>query len=258
MKYTQGKYIITEKTALAKEIYSFEIHCPEVAEIAAAGQFVHIRTGNFTLRRPISICGIDRNKGTLRIVFEIRGEGTAEIARLNKGDLIDMLAPLGHGFTINPDYEKIVLIGGGIGTPPMLPLAQEYGGKAISISGFRNSQAVILQEDFKKTGAEVILCTDDGSAGIHGFVTQPLSELVEQGRISAVYACGPMSMLKNIAGICKAKNIYCEISLEERMACGIGACLGCACRTVRNDEEYFAHVCKDGPVFNAEEVVFNG
>jgi dihydroorotate dehydrogenase electron transfer subunit len=167
-----------------------------------------------------------------------------------------MLAPLGHGFTLSEDFSKVVLIGGGIGTPPMLPLAKHYGEKATVVSGFRNASAVILQEDFKKTGAETILCTDDGSMGVHGFVTQPLSELAEQGGIDAVYACGPMPMLKNIAAICKEKGIYCEISLEERMACGIGACLGCACKTVRNDEEYFAHVCKDGPVFKAEEVLF--
>ncbi len=256
MKYTQGQYIITNKQSLAKGIYSFEIKCPEIAEIAAPGQFVHIRTGSFTLRRPISICGINKEKGTLRIVFEIRGEGTSQIARLNSGDLIDMLAPLGHGFTINENFKKVVLIGGGIGTPPMLPLAQIYGEKAVAISGFRNSAAAILQDDFKSAGAQTILCTDDGSAGIHGFVTQPFTELAEQGGIDAVYACGPTPMLKGITQVCKEKNIYCEISLEERMACGIGACLGCACRTVRNDEEYFAHVCKDGPVFKAEEVLW--
>lgn len=256
MKYTQGKYIITNKTAIAKNIYSFEILCPEVAEVAVPGQFVHIRVGSFTLRRPISICGIDKNKGTLRIVFEIRGEGTNEIAKLNEGELIDMLAPLGHGFTVNNEFKKVILIGGGIGTPPMLPLAEAYGEKATVISGFRNASAVILQDDFKKTGAEAVLCTDDGSAGIHGFVTQPLGELAEKGGIDAVYACGPMPMLKGIAAICRDKGIYCEISLEERMACGIGACLGCACKTVRNDEEYFAHVCKDGPVFKAEEVIW--
>ncbi len=138
----------------------------------------------------------------------------------------------------------------------MLPLAEYYGGRATVISGFRNASAMILQEDFKKTGAETILCTDDGSTGIHGFVTEPLKELAAKGGIDAVYACGPMPMLKNIAAICKENGIYCEISLEERMACGIGACLGCACRTVKNDEEYFAHVCKDGPVFKAEEVLF--
>ena len=167
-----------------------------------------------------------------------------------------MLAPLGHGFTINPKAKKVVLIGGGIGTPPMLPLARFYGDKAVAISGFRNASAVILQEDFINTGAETVLCTDDGSAGIHGFVTEPLKELAKQGGIDAVYACGPMPMLKGVAAICKENGIFCEISLEERMACGVGACLGCACRTLRDGDEYFAHVCKDGPVFNAEEVLW--
>ena len=256
MKYTQGQFLITKKDAVARNIYSFEISCPEVADAASPGQFVHIRANGFTLRRPISICGINKVKGTLRIVFEIRGEGTAEIAKLNKGDLIDMLAPLGHGFTTDSNFKKVMLIGGGIGTPPMLPLAQFYGSKAVVISGFRNYSAAILQEDFRSAGAETILCTDDGSAGIHGLVTVPFAELAEKGGIDAVYACGPLPMLKGISGICKENNIFCQISLEERMACGIGACLGCACRTLKNDEEYFAHVCKDGPVFNAEEVLW--
>lgn len=255
MKYTQGKYLILSKTAIARNTYSFEILCPEVAEIASAGQFVHIRVEGFTLRRPVSICGINKNKGTLRIVFEIRGEGTEELSSLNKGDLIDMLAPLGHGFTLNPDFKKVILIGGGIGTPPMLPLAEYYKEKATVITGFRSADAVILQNDFISTGAENILCTDDGSLGIHGFVTQPLEKLLNNNNIDMVYACGPMPMLKNIAKICHEK-CRCEISLEERMGCGIGACLVCACRTKKNDEEYFAHVCKEGPVFNAEEVVF--
>lgn len=254
MEYTQDKFRIVSKKAIAKNTYSFEIYCPAVAQSAVPGQFVHIRANGFTLRRPISIAGIGED--TLRIVFEIRGEGTAEIARLNEGDLIDMLAPLGHGFTIIPKAKKVVLIGGGIGTPPMLPLARFYGDKAVAISGFRNASAVILQEDFINTGAETVLCTDDGSAGIHGFVTEPLKELAKQGGIDAVYACGPMPMLRGVAAICKENGIFCEISLEERMACGVGACLGCACRTLRDGDEYFAHVCKDGPVFNAEEVLW--
>lgn len=257
MKYTQGKYRILKKTAISREMYSFIIECPEVAEIAQAGQFVHIRADGFTLRRPVSICEIDREKGTLRIVFEIRGEGTAAIARLNEGSLIDMLAPLGKGFTINENFKRVILVGGGIGTPPMLSLAQFYGERAVAITGFRSADAVILQNDFKKAGAETILCTDDGSLGIHGFVTTPLESILNNGGADAVYACGPMPMLKNIAALCNEKSVdLCEISLEERMACGIGACLGCACRTQRNDEEYFAHVCKDGPVFNAKEVLW--
>lgn len=257
MKYTQGQYPIIDKKTLAKEMYSFVILCPEVAAAAAPGQFVHIRIGSYTLRRPISICEIDPEKGTLRIVFEVRGNGTAEIAGLNKGDLIDMLAPLGHGFTVNPEFKKVVLLGGGIGTPPMLPLAQAYGEKATVITGFRSANAVILQEDFKKTGAETILCTDDGTMGVHGFVTQPLEKILQAGGVDAIYACGPMPMLKGIASLAKTYSVpLCEVSLEERMACGVGACLGCACKIKRNDEEYFLHVCKNGPVFNAEEVVW--
>ncbi len=257
MKYTQGQYPILEKKTLAKEMYSFVILCPEVAEAAQHGQFVHIRIGSFTLRRPISICEIDKAKGTLRIVFEVRGKGTEEIAKLNKGDLIDMLAPLGHGFTVNPDAKKVICIGGGIGTPPMLPLAQTYGEKSVVITGFRSANAVILQDDFKKTGAETILCTDDGTMGVHGFVTQPLEDVLKNGGVDAIYACGPMPMLKGIANLAKQYSVpLCEVSLEERMACGVGACLGCACKIKRNDEEYFLHVCKNGPVFNAEEVVW--
>lgn len=257
MKYTQGKYRILQKQAIAANMFSFIIDCPEIAEVAQPGQFVHIRVAGFTLRRPVSICGIDRQNGTLRIVFEIRGEGTAELSKLNENSVIDMLAPLGHGFTINQDFKKVILVGGGIGTPPMLPLAEAYGDKATVITGFRSANAVILQDDFKKTGAKTILCTDDGSLGIHGFVSEPLEALVNMGDVDAVYACGPLPMLKNAAALCHERCVgLCEISMEERMACGIGACLGCACKTKRNGEEYFAHVCKNGPVFNAEEVVW--
>lgn len=256
MKYTQGKYPIIKKNVIAKEIYSFEILCPEVAEIAVPGQFVHIRANGFTLRRPVSICEINKSKGTLRIVFEIRGEGTAEIAKLNVDNLIDMLAPLGHGFTVNQDYKKVILIGGGIGTPPMLPLAQIYCEKAAVITGFRSADAVILQNDFKAAGAKAILCTDDGTMGMKGLVTVPLEEMLKNGDVDAVYACGPMPMLKAVSQISKENGVYCEISLEERMGCGIGACLVCACKTKKNDEEYFAHVCKEGPVFKTEEVIF--
>lgn len=257
MKYTQGKYLITEKKAIARQIYSFEILCPEIASIASAGQFVHIRAEGFTLRRPVSICQINKEKGTLRIVFEVRGDGTEKISSLNKGDLIDMLAPLGNGFTLNSEYNKVILVGGGIGTPPMLALAEYYKEKATAITGFRSAGAAILENDFKETGAKNIICTDDGSYGIHGFVTQPLEEILNKEKADMVYACGPMPMLKNIAGICRGK-CKCEVSLEERMGCGIGACLVCACKVRKNDEEYFAHVCKEGPVFNAEEVIFNG
>ena len=256
MKYTQGYYQITDNRALAKDIFSITVKCPEIAEAALPGQFVHILPKGATLRRPISICGIDKENGSLRIVFVVKGEGTKTISQMSPGENIDMLAPLGHGFTVDESFKKVLLVGGGIGTPPMIPLAQIYKSKAVVISGFRSFDAVILQEDFKNTGAETILCTDDGSLGIKGFVTEPLEEKLKEGGVDMVYACGPMPMLKNIAGICERYDTLCEVSLEERMGCGIGACLVCACKTKKDGQEHFAHVCKNGPVFNSKEVIF--
>ena len=164
------KYRIVRKEALAKECFRLVVRCPDIAKRAQAGQFAHIRAEGFLLRRPISICEVDRAAGAVTLVFEVRGEGTKVISELREGDLIDMLAPLGNGFSLLPG-KKAILIGGGIGTPPMLECAKFYGKSAIVITGFRSASAVILQKEFKRTGAEVILCTDDGTAGEKGFVT---------------------------------------------------------------------------------------
>ena len=163
------KYRIVRKETLAKECFRLVVRCPDIAKRAQAGQFAHIRAEGFLLRRPISICEIDRAGGTITLVFEVRGEGTKVISELREGDLIDMLAPLGNGFSLLPE-KKAILIGGGIGTPPMLECAKFYGKSATVITGFRSASAVILQEEFKRTGAEVILCTDDGTGS-----TSPLS-----------------------------------------------------------------------------------
>ena len=257
MKYTQGKYPILSKKTLAKEIYDLTILCPDVAEIAKAGQFVNVKAEGFMLRRPISICSINKEKGTLRIIFEVRGDGTKEMSKLSEGDMIDIIAPLGGGSFRLEEYKTAVIIGGGIGVPPMLAVAEKFGSNGTVISGFRNAAAVILQEDFKAAGSETILCTDDGSAGKKGFVTDALNEALQNKKPEVIYACGPKIMLKKIAEIAKSQGIPCQVSLEERMGCGVGACLVCACRTIRNGEEFFAHVCKDGPVFDSEEVSFD-
>lgn len=165
MKYTQGEYRLIRKDNLGRDLYRFVLECPEITAVAAPGQFVHILPKGSTLRRPISICQIDRQAGTLTLVFAVRGEGTAVLADLRAGDYVDMLAPLGHGFTIQPDANRVILMGGGIGVPPMLALAEIYGERATVISGFRSMPAVMLQEEFAKTGAKTILCTDDGTAG---------------------------------------------------------------------------------------------
>lgn len=254
MKYLQGEYPIIHKQALAKDVYSFVILCPEIAQLACPGQFVHILPKGFGLRRPISIAGIDKQAGTLRIVFVIKHQGTQTIAGLNQGDYLDMIGPLGHGFTLLPEAQHVILVGGGIGVPPMLPLAAYYGEKATAVSGFRTFQQVILQEDLETCKARTICCTEDGSAGaVKGFVTTPLEQLLSEGA-DAVFACGPIPMLKAVAEVCMRNQTYCEVSLEERMACGVGACLGCACKIKKDHQEEFLHVCKNGPVFKAEEV----
>lgn len=255
MKYKQGLYPIIKKENLAKDIFSFEILCPEIAKISKAGQFAQVKVAGKFLRRPISICEINKEKGTIRLVFAIKHEGTEIFSNYTENTMIDILAPLGNGFKTDENYKKVVLVGGGIGVPPMVGLSKIYGDKAIAISGFRNSKAVILQEDFEKNNSKTILCTDDGSEGIHGFVTQPLEDILKSEKIDMVYSCGPTPMLKNIAAVAKKYNTPCQVSLEERMGCGIGACLVCACKIKgENGETESRHVCKDGPVFNAEEV----
>lgn len=256
MDYAQGSFPIVCKENLAKDCYGLWVRCPALAAAARPGQFAHLRAEGFSLRRPVSICEIDRERGLLRFVFEVRGGGTAALARLNEGDLLDLIAPLGTGFTLFPG-KRAALVGGGIGSPPMLALAREYGQDAAAFLGFRDASAVILERDFRRAGTETFLCTDDGSAGIPGFVTGPLEQELEKGGYDIVYACGPKEMLRNVARLAERHAVPCEVSLEERMGCGVGACLVCACKCVRDGKELYAHVCKDGPVFPSTQVVWD-
>lgn len=257
MAYFCSKYRILDKQKIAAGTYSYMIICPEAAAAAKAGQFVHIRAEGYTLRRPISICEIDRSKGTIRIVFEVRGGGTDKMSQLSAGDDIDMIAPLGNGFTIKeiPENKNVIVVGGGIGVPPMCGVTSCYK-NVKAIIGFRSKGKVILEEDLKRLGADVTVCTDDGSYGYNGVVTNPLEEELKKGTAAMIYACGPTPMLKAVVNSAKKYNIPCEVSLEQRMACGVGACVGCACNINRNGENLVLRVCKDGPVFNGEEVVF--
>lgn len=256
MAYKCSEYTLTEKTELKPGIFSYTVLCPEVAELARPGQFVHIRVDGFTLRRPISICDIDKKNGTIRLVFEIRGNGTDKLSKTEVGEKVDMIAPLGNGFSteIGAD-KKIIVVGGGIGVPPLLATAKAFGKNAVAVIGFRSEDKIILADDFKDAGVKVDLCTDDGSAGFHGLVTFPLIDELEAGKFDMIYACGPAPMLKAIINTAKLYNVPCEVSLEQRMACGVGACVGCACKINRAGREFTLRVCKDGPVFKAEEVV---
>jgi len=252
MNFDAQDCILVSKKNLTPTIFDFRLKNAELAEMSKAGQFAHVLVPGKTLRRPISICDVEGD--VIRLVFEVRGEGTEILSLLEEGEKVNIIAPLGNGFDLS-ENKKTVFIGGGIGVPPMLYSAKTAGSESIVINGFRDKSAVILTEDFKKLGVRLIETTDNGSYGIHGFVTDPLSEIIDE--VDRVCACGPTPMLKKIAEICKKHGKECFVSLEQRMACGVGACLGCAVAVVRDDgTNTYKHVCKDGPVFKAEEVVF--
>ena len=250
MKYDVRQLMLLDNSQIVEDIFDMRLKLDAPDLSVCCGQFAHVYVPGKTLRRPISVC--DASDGVLRLVYQIKGEGTAIMAKMQPSQTVDVLLPLGHGFDIDPN-KRYCLIGGGIGVPPMLYTAKQCA-EPLVITGFRSKNLVILQDDLKAAGAETLLCTDDGTAGQKGFVTDLLSERIDE--IDEVCACGPTPMLKAVADVCRQAGKPCQVSLEERMGCGVGACLVCAVKVRENGEELMKHVCKDGPVFNAEEVVF--
>ncbi|MDD3693441.1 MAG: dihydroorotate dehydrogenase electron transfer subunit [Oscillospiraceae bacterium] len=257
MRYTQETAKIMSKCEIAPGVFDITVLSPVIAKSARAGQFVNVLCNGLTLRRPISLCGFNREQGTLRLVFEVRGKGTDWLSGLKTGDRLDIIGPLGHGFTLYDKNKKAVIVGGGIGLPPLVVLANHYGENATVISGFRTSSAAILQSDLANTGATTILCTDDGSAGFHGFTTQALDDYLINNACDVIYTCGPKIMMRGIARLAQENGIVCQVSLEERMGCGVGACLCCVCATKDSKGKHFKRVCVNGPVFMATEVEWN-
>ncbi len=245
---------VAENTKIGAGLYLMVLEAPEIAAKAECGQFLHISCGDATLlRRPISIC--TWQEGLVRIVFQVKGEGTKWLSERKTGDTLDVLGPLGHGFDVPRLGERPVFVGGGIGVPPLLACAQKAKGSGAvpcSILGFRTKELVILEGDFRDAG-DTFVTTDDGSYSAKGFVTDALKEKLETA--TGIAACGPKPMLKGVAGLALNAGLPCQVSLEERMGCGIGACLVCACSLKdENGNTRYGHVCKNGPVFNAKEV----
>ena len=244
--------VVYSQEELAPGIFSMWI-ITEMAADAKPGQFISVysRDGSRLLPRPISICEADPDEGRLRIVYRIAGAGTQEFSEYMSGDPIDIMGPLGNGFP--QEGENVFLIGGGIGIPPMLELAKQLNCEKQIILGYRDEN-LFLRDEFEAYG-EVFVATEDGSAGIRGNVL----DAIRENGLSAdvIYACGPTPMLRALKAYAMERNIPCYISLEERMACGIGACLACVCRTKDVDSHSNVHnrrICKDGPVFPAQEV----
>ena len=256
MKSIQAEII--KQDHLVDDIYSMYIKNKELTENAHSGQFVSLysRDSARLLPRPISICEIDKKAGTLRLVYRTVGEGTKEFSTLRKGDSIKVVGPIGNGYEL--DCESPILMGGGIGIPPMLQLAKELSEKGVPkdkltvILGFRDN--TFLLNEFKKI-ATVYMSSDTGSVGVKGNVIDAANEYGVTG--DKIFACGPKPMLRAIKAYAYEKDIDALISLEERMACGIGACLACVCKSVDIDDHSKVNnkrICVDGPVFHAEEV----
>ncbi|WP_291257651.1 dihydroorotate dehydrogenase electron transfer subunit [Flavonifractor sp.] len=248
----QKNCTVVEAVRLNAFAYSFTLEAEGMTP-EGPDQFVHVKCGHSRLlRRPISICDWEEN--LLRIVFEVRGEGTEWLSRRKAGDRLDVLGPLGRGFRMDREG-RYLLVGGGIGVPPMLGCAKWTAERSTAVLGFRSADRAMLSKDFQKSCKEIFLCSDDGSIGRHGFVDAQVRDILEKDKdFTAVLACGPKPMLKNVAAVAAEFGVPCQVSMEERMACGVGACLGCA---IQMADGTMQHVCKDGPVFDAGEVDWN-
>lgn len=248
---------VIKQEKLAEGVYSMWLSAREIAAAAKPGQFISVysRDQSRMLPRPISLCEIEKEKKQIRVVYRVTGDGTGtqQFSKLSKGDRIDILGPLGNGFPVDEAAgRKAVLIGGGIGVPPMLELAKQMPGEKVMVMGYRDEQ--FLTEEFKRQG-RLYIATENGSAGTKGNVMDAIAENALTAEI--IYACGPSPMLRAIKQYAEENNIVCYVSMEERMACGIGACLACVCQSKEIDGHSHVHnkrVCKDGPVFLSTEV----
>ena len=237
-------YKILENKKIAKSIYKMRLE-GDTSKITAAGQFINIKLDGYFLRRPISICDYDETEIT--IVYKVVGEGTEYMSTLTEGEELDCLIGLGNGYTLK-DAENPVLIGGGVGVPPLYNLAKkliEKGQKPSVILGFNTEDEVFLEDKFRALGCNTVVTTADGSHGVKGFVTDALKNI----DYDYFYTCGPMPMFRAIEGAATTEG---QFSFEERMGCGFGACMGCSCKTKYG----YKRICKDGPVLERGEIVW--
>lgn len=246
----QGKILINEK--VGKDIWRMEIKAPWIAKKAEAGQFVNVKLNSVNepiLRRPISLHGIDADNGVLSLLYLVVGKGTEMMTKMENGEKIDLLGPLGKGFSTSFKGRRAVIVAGGIGSAPFIPLIEELRKtkkEIIMIYGARNEESLTCLDLYEEEGVKMILVTEDGSVGEKGFVTGPLEKLLAEEGADYVYACGPEAMLRAVEGVVEKYNVPGEVSTEARMACGIGICVGCT-KQGKDGKRY--KVCQDGPVF---------
>ena len=241
----QEIFEILSNNEIAPAVYKIILR-GDTSPITACGQFVNIKLDGFYLRRPISICDFD--KETLTLIYKVVGGGTEALSKMQKGESLDLLLSLGNGFDTSKSGQNPLIIGGGVGVPPLYALCKRLiaeGKKPSVILGFNTKSEIFYEDEFKNLGADVTVCTADGSYGVKGFVTAAM----ENQNYSYFYTCGPMPMFKAIESVAKTSGQY---SFEERMGCGFGACMGCSCKTKYGNKR----ICKDGPVLEREEIVW--
>ncbi|MBE6801560.1 MAG: dihydroorotate dehydrogenase electron transfer subunit [Ruminococcaceae bacterium] len=241
----QSIFKIIENTQLTATVFKMKLQ-GDVSEITSPGQFVNIKLQGLFLRRPISVC--DSENGILTLIYKVVGKGTEQMSEMTEGEELDVLTGLGNGYNTALSGEKPVLLGGGVGVPPLYMLAKKLiaeGKKVTVILGFNTKEEIFCEEDFKALGADVIVSTADGSYGVKGFVTDALKDV----DYTYFYTCGPEPMLK---ALYKATSTSGQFSFEERMGCGFGACMGCSCKTITG----YKRICKDGPVLEKEEILW--
>jgi len=240
----QGFFTILSNTPLTDSVYKMVLS-GDTSRITAPGQFVNLKLAGKFLRRPISVCDVE--EGRLTIIYKAVGKGTAQMAAMAPGEVLDILTGLGNGYDLSKSGDAPLLLGGGVGVPPMYNLAKRLlaMGKPVSVvMGFNTASEVFYEEDFRALGCSVIVTTVDGSYGIKGFVTDGMPE-----GYSYIYTCGPEPMLKAVYNTAKTSG---QFSFEERMGCGFGACMGCTCKTKYGNKR----ICKDGPVLEKEEIIW--
>ncbi len=240
----QSIFTIQSNTALNASVYKMTLS-GDVGECVPGG-FVNIALSGKFLRRPISVC--DAGEGLLTIIYKAVGHGTEQLAKMQAGQTLDILTGLGNGYDLEKSGNSPLLIGGGVGVPPMYMLAKkliERGKKVSVVLGFNTSGEIFYEDEFRALGADVTVTTVDGSYGVRGFVTDAMGDI----SYSHVYTCGPEPMLRAVYKACRTSG---QFSFEERMGCGFGACMGCSCKTVTG----YKRICKDGPVLMKEEILW--
>ncbi|HPF43676.1 MAG TPA: dihydroorotate dehydrogenase electron transfer subunit [Syntrophomonadaceae bacterium] len=256
------KGLVIVHNRLSHDMYQLEFISPEMAARSKPGQFLQVKVNALNtplLRRPISIYDVDKSLGSITLLYKVVGQGTEAMSRIRTKEYLDVMGPLGQGFNTSPPGRKILLIGGGVGIAPLVYLARVLKAKNYQVKvlhGADSRRNLVAFEKLREIGVDFLPATDDGSAGFKGLVTDLLATKLKASQIDYIYTCGPDAMMKTVAAYANANQIPGQVSLEEHMACGVGACLGCA-RQLKSSDREMVKICKDGPVFDIQAVEFS-